>query len=267
MTRKFHPRSPPPPRDPTNNVNSAVNSGSTHPPHHHHYSQSVNSSPAPSPSFPRRHFPHSSSSPRLHRGSGSGVSPIPHHILVQQRQSQPQGGPSASTGLLRVHFSSVHHRNLYIASRPLVFIFDLAGVGLQQLFIFLRTLLLLIWNPLYAVWNRRLNRSSQGTGQSSNNTTLTFNGVTSVNGIGVVEQSKSSTVVEILGDSGSGITTTKICAAAVAASIDGGVKIRTNFDIKYQDFVLVFLRCGCKSFFYTQIACCKFLRAKLEMNQ
>ncbi|XP_035703758.1 spastin isoform X3 [Folsomia candida] len=154
MTRKFHPRSPP--RDPSTNATVAFN-----------HSQSVNSSPSPSPSFPRRNFPHSSSSPRLHRSSATtsgGLAPHQnpvthhHHILVTQRG---QGGGPSGRVVTAVAFSSVHHRNLYIASRPLVLVFDLAGVALHQFFLLLRTLLLLIWNPLSSIWNRRLRRSQE----------------------------------------------------------------------------------------------------------
>lgn len=154
MTRKFHPRSPP--RD------QASKSG---------YSHSCNSSPAPSPSTSRRQFPHSSSSPRLHRASG--VTPIPnpgipnrvtHHVLVQQQNERPN--------VVRVQFTSVHHRNLYLASRPLVLVFDLAGLALHQFFLLLRTLILLIWNPVASIWRNRKIRWSQGQGSSLNLTTV-----------------------------------------------------------------------------------------------
>jgi hypothetical protein len=153
MTRKFHARSPP--RDPL-------------------FSQSVHSSPSPSPSSSRRQFPHSSSSPRLHRSS-AGVSPIPsahnnnqvthHHILGRHRGG---GGGGQEQAVVRVlQYSSVHHRNLYLASRPLVLVFDLASVALNQIFLLLRAILLLIWNPISSVWRRYRLRATQGQTQES----------------------------------------------------------------------------------------------------
>lgn len=103
--------------------------------------------------------------------------------------------------------------NRYIASRPLVLVFDLAGVALHQFFLLLRTLLLLIWNPLSSIWNRRLRRSQ---GQQAGST---FS-LTSVNVGGGQAGTQSSVVVDLLWeDNKKGITshTTNNCSSASSA--------------------------------------------------
>jgi len=85
------------------------------------------------------------------------VTPATHHILR---------GPS--------RFASVHQRNLYIASRPLILLFDLAGVALYQVFALLRTLLLFIWNPVSSYWrNRKRDKLCRGQQQQEFNDQLT----------------------------------------------------------------------------------------------
>ena len=68
--------------------------------------------------------------------------------------------PSSSSRLLPVvarasplHFASVHHRNFYLASRPVILVFEVAGIALYHLFNLLRTFLLLLWRPLSSSWN------------------------------------------------------------------------------------------------------------------
>ncbi|CAG7716737.1 unnamed protein product [Allacma fusca] len=75
-------------------------------------------------------------------------------IRVETRLSQPV----VTHGSIRnnpLQFSSIHQRNLYLASRPVIIIFEVAGVALYQVFALLRVFLLLVWRPLSSFWRNR----------------------------------------------------------------------------------------------------------------
>ena len=115
MTRKFNPTNP---RSPKRSSSSDVESSSSPP-------SRVRSETCRTPSQVRRS--HTS------------------------REINPDNLPIAS----QPHITSIHHRNLYLASRPLIYVFDAAIVALYQLFSALRALLLLCWTPIVAFWRNR----------------------------------------------------------------------------------------------------------------
>lgn len=97
--------------------------------------------------------------------SGSSSSGLHHHSPYRASPSRRPLGPHhhsntnatpASAYIYRApQFSTVHQRNLHIASRPLVFVFDAFGVAIFQLFSVLRAFLLLFWRPISSYWRNR----------------------------------------------------------------------------------------------------------------
>ena len=71
-----------------------------------------------------------------------------------------------------LHFASVHHRNFYLASRPVILVFEVAGIALYHLFNLLRTFLLLLWRPLSSSWNNYQQRKWRRGQERVNNETL-----------------------------------------------------------------------------------------------
>ncbi|CAL8139892.1 unnamed protein product [Orchesella dallaii] len=93
-------------------------------------------------------------------GGPPGFHPSPYRAspsrrALSQHPTPPNATPASAYIYRTPQFSSVHQRNLYLASRPLVFVFDAFGVAIYQLFSILRTFLLLFWRPVSSYWRNR----------------------------------------------------------------------------------------------------------------